>query len=651
MASTSDAFFSKERRVLAALATMLCVWTLPVSAKVVIEAGSPGVAVENGTNLLIALPIENLGDSTALDVELISIALIPTPVNFTLFPAVLTAPGLPVDLDTIAPNGVSVAQLRFTVPGPIASGGSQLQGLVSYRDSSSPVPLTQVFRLTIAILPPIPSGTKIRINKVGTVNVQNLPPPVPTNRTEADAESGEPQIFEPPGRPGPAMAPSGFSDPMRPLKSTSDPTLTEFTEFTALSESGTLAPPDTQIAAGRTRLLEMVNVTGAFYNKFNNSQIKTFDLGSLFLTNQGQGTDPRVVFDEESATYFAAYELRSPGGDEIRLGVAPEPGDNWTIYSVSSNNVDTCFDQPKLGFSLVVVTLSWNDYKNAQSCGSLPGKNFNGSEYIVVQKLGLLAALGSVPAVIWGPDTSRFGVFPSQSKFPSSTQYAAYHWDGTSNFHVMTFVGEPGVSDVNFTADDSYGIGSVSGPPAASQPSGGNMNIDAAGSGSRMLSVVWQNDSLWGVFNEGCIQSDQSNHVCQRFVNVSTSNKSVSQNVQLFASGADLYYGAVTLNGDGDLFFGLTISSTTLNLSAAVGGVPGAVFGPVTGGIIYQSGAQAYSSTNRWGDYSGAASDPDDPTLIWVAQEYGGLSNPAGNWGTAIGGFFFGTAPGLVSSR
>src|SRR5205814_5524563 len=98
----------------------------------------------------------------------------------------------------------------------------------------------------------------------------------------------------------------------------------------------------------------------------------------------------------------------------------------------------------------------------------------------------------------------------------------------------------------------------------------------------------------------------------------------------------------------------MTISSSTLNPSAVVGGVPGAVFGPETAGIIYQSGAQAYSSTNRWGDYSGAASDPNDPTVIWVAQEYGRLSRPAGNWRTAIGAFFFGNfgnTPGLVSSR
>jgi hypothetical protein len=64
-------------------------------------------------------------------------------------------------------------------------------------------------------------------------------------------------------------------------------------------------------------------------------------------------------------------------------------------------------------------------------------------------------------------------------------------------------------------------------------------------------------------------------------------------------------------------------------------------------GIAYQSGGQAYSSTNRWGDYSAAVRDPNDPTVVWVTQEWGGVkATPAtsgGTWATAIAAVFFGT--------
>src|SRR6267142_5563993 len=90
-----------------------------------------------------------------------------------------------------------------------------------------------------------------------------------------------------------------------------------------------------------------------------------------------------------------------------------------------------------------------------------------------------------------------------------------------------------------------------------------------------------------------------------------------------------------------------------LGLTFLLGG-PGTLFGTVTGGIIHQSGAQAYvcdgaTGCPRWGDYSGAARDPNDTTKGWVVQQYGGLAKgpgiPAGNWGTGIAAVFFAPAP------
>ena len=100
-----------------------------------------------------------------------------------------------------------------------------------------------------------------------------------------------------------------------------------------------------------------------------------------------------VRYKSESASqhFFGAYEHQTPGGDTIVLGVAGDPTIangvlqpwTWAICRIESNNVDTCFDQPKLGFSDNKVMLSWNDYANANSCTDLPGSKFAGSEYVV----------------------------------------------------------------------------------------------------------------------------------------------------------------------------------------------------------------------------------------------------------------------------
>lgn len=493
-------------------------------------------------------------------------------------------------------------------------------------------------------------ATPVPVSLIGTVDVQKLPPAPNRPKVEqADTFLPAPHIESTPGKPGPPMTSTGVSitnqkhiDVMPGKPGAEDPTLTMPESFLGLSQNGK-TPSDTQLAAGRTRLLQMVNITGAFFGKIGGAQLSTFDLGQFFLGNTGQGTDPRVMFDASTNTYFAAYELHPAGGDDIRLAVAAEPGDQWTIYEVRTNSSNLLFDQPKLGVSDDKVILSWNEYDAK--------RNFSGADYIVIQKAGLLSRVGSVPAVIWGPDSSRFQIVPVQSlSSDGGNHYAAYHNGGDSNIHLMTFTGVPGVSSVNFS-DDSFGIGSVSGPPLAAQPAGGDANI--ATNDDRLLSTAWQNNHLWGAFNEGCTpQGDRSTRACERFVEINTENKGVAQNVQLQSPGQDLYFGAVTLNGKDDLFFGLTFSSSTQDPEAVVLGVPGGSFGPVTGGIAYQSGSQAFSCgcgttgtpptpVFRWGDYAGAAREPNDPTAVWVVQQYGGITNPAGGWGTAIALVFF----------
>ena len=497
----------------------------------------------------------------------------------------------------------------------------------------------------------------VTVGVVGTVDVQKLPPPPSRSGTaEADEFLAAPHIEGPAGKPGPPKAPTAPSttkdkhiDVLPGKPGAADPTLTMPINFLGLSQNGKV-PSDTQLAAGKTRLLQMVNITGAFYGKLAGNQLKTFDLGQFFLGAVGQGTDPRVLFDAASNTFFAAYELNPSGGDDIRLAVAAEPGDQWTVYEVRTNNTNLLFDQPKLGVGDDKVTLSWNEYDKSKT-----PRSFNGADYIVIQKAGLLSRAASVPAVIWGPDSSRFQIVPVQSlSSDGGKHFAAYHLGGDSNIHLMTFTGVPGVSAVNFS-DDSFGIGSVAGPPLASQPAGGDANINT--NDDRLLSAVWQNNKLWGVFNEGCTpQGDRTTRTCERFVEMTTDNAGVEQNVQLQSPGQDIYFGAVTLDGSDDLFFGLTFSSSTQDPVAVVLGVPGGSFGAVTGGIAYQSGSQAYvcgcgttgkPPTNelRWGNYAGAARDPNDSTVAWVVQQYGGLASPAGFWGTAIAAVFFATTP------
>jgi hypothetical protein len=78
---------------------------LPASASAKLQAQLPGVAVE-GDDLLVALPIQNAGDTTAFRVVVTEIEL---------QRGRLDAPTLPVQLGTIAPDDSPVINLRFDV--------------------------------------------------------------------------------------------------------------------------------------------------------------------------------------------------------------------------------------------------------------------------------------------------------------------------------------------------------------------------------------------------------------------------------------------------------------------------------------------------------------------------------------------------------
>jgi hypothetical protein len=134
------------------------------------------------------------------------------------------------------------------------------------------------------------------------------------------------------------------------------------------------------------------------------------------------------------------------------------------------------------------------------------------------------------------------------------------------------------------------------------------------------LAVAAEPGDTWTIYEVCGNTSDTCFAVFNRFVEVLTSNNSVQTNVTLQSSSLALYYAAVSLDINGDLIFGLTIFSSTLNPTATVAGVPGGVFGAVVGGIGYQV-ARRPIRRRAAGRLLGCRERPNDPTVVWVLQE------------------------------
>src|SRR2546429_263573 len=67
-----------------------------------------------------------------------------------------------------------------------------------------------------------------------------------------------------------------------------------------------VAPPDTQLAAGTTQLVEMDNSTMSVWSK-SGTRLASADLNAFFAVPTGLSfTDPRVLYDAGSGRWFAS---------------------------------------------------------------------------------------------------------------------------------------------------------------------------------------------------------------------------------------------------------------------------------------------------------------------------------------------------------
>lgn len=399
-------------------------------------------------------------------------------------------------------------------------------------------------------------------------------------------------------------------------------------------------PPDTQLAAGPTYLVEAINSTMSIWSK-SGTLVASNNLNVFFPLPVGfTFGDPRILYDAESARWFlSGVAFDSSVHSEVFIGVSAtsDPTGAWNKYPLAMAN-GVLHDQPMTGVSSDKVVISWNDFAG----NSLSTAIFSGVETWVLQKSDLLAGVAVPLHFAFGPDATRYRIVPAQSLTPTTTQWLVYDnadcvvlvcTKGGPTVGVVAITGTPANNNVVATEHDPA-IRPTTTPPNPRQPSG--MSVDKA-IDDRFLSTVWQNGTLWVSGNDACMPAgDSAMRSCMRLVAISTNGASptVAQDFDGGSSGADFYYPAVTVNRSGDLFIAYSVSSSSIYPTAAAVDIRAATPGTFENAITLASGLGSYSGT-RWGDYSAAAPDPSVPGAVWVTAEYQASASDPGDWGTA----------------
>jgi hypothetical protein len=401
-------------------------------------------------------------------------------------------------------------------------------------------------------------------------------------------------------------------------------------------------PPDDSIAAGPAATLEVVNSSAWAYTT-GGAILGSFDLNTTLLTDSEQiagytVSDPRAIYDTSTGRWFlscVAYAAgpAASGVSDSRLRLAVSQGSSplgpWYRFTprASAAGSGILYDQPRLGVGSDKVVVTDDDY-NASG-------NFAGEGVLVLAKPPMLSAIAPASELVTrlASANSYFGLVPATTLQPSSSLVLAQNAtdnSGTSWFLVVeTLSGSVG----SIAVSEAVGsIGLMQQPPNPQQTA---MTGDID---NRLITVDQRGSLIWVTANDGCQPPPGiATHDCARFTEATTS-AAILQDLEYSGQNTDFFYPAAAFSASGDMAGVMSASSPTTSPSVLWVHQAAGAINQFDAGILV-TGSGPYTGT-RWGDYSGAAGDPANPSGVRVVGEY--ATTPSGspgtsNWGTFVG--------------
>lgn len=416
--------------------------------------------------------------------------------------------------------------------------------------------------------------------------------------------------------------------------------------------NGAVVPPDPQVTVGPSDVIEMVNEVAQVSTRAGQA-LATFDLRQLFGLPPGYDfSDPRILYDPSSQRWFASgvgVDFTTPAS-EVVLAVSsgPDPTGTWSSF-VNNPTAGALYDQPKMGLTDDTVVIAFNDFDASGG--------FAGGEIDVLDKAAVTSGTGTgpIPTTVHGPDPNLFGVVPAE-RVPGTTSYAVFDAADPAEPHtaalsaaVLAISGDPAQAPAT-VSEALAAVAPTSLPPDAAQAGTATL---VQTNDDRFLSAVWDNGSIWVAGDDGCSPAGSPQVMsCARVLELTPGPAGVALGADFDASsgpGTSLYFPALAVDGAGNVALVASTSSPSSYPGVVVLG-PLSATGP-GGSTLLAAGGGAYCpvTTNRpgcetdstggvrWGDYSGAASDPSSPGDLWVAGEVAPAAGSPALWATAVG--------------
>lgn len=428
-------------------------------------------------------------------------------------------------------------------------------------------------------------------------------------------------------------------------------------------------PPDQGLCVGAGTVIELVNLAAAGYDTHGNI---IFGVPLFIVFNESPNeflSDPRCFFDKTTSTFFLTVLAIDPTGTtshidvavlNLNLGLAVYQFD--TTDAVNPNCSGGCFaDQPYLGIDKYNLYIGGNEF-------GINTAYFGGALLFAISKSQLVSLAASPnfaeflhisdaggpietlqPAITYDANAPAEYLLHAFTVDPSGNNNSFDHRLGVfalTNQAAVTAGGLPTLSNPTIINSEFYAQ-----PNVALNPNSNVLNADD----DRMQQVEYINGNLMGALDTAVsIKGDPVNRDGAAWFDIEpslSSSHTVKAHVKaqgyIAAAGLYVLYPAIMQSKDGTVEMAFSISSSTINPSAAYAVVPDGKHGKNAGQIfVAASGTGPDTGFTcggplipcRWGDYSAAVLDPSS-TNIWMATEYippVGSQSVFANWGTAV---------------
>ena len=463
-------------------------------------------------------------------------------------------------------------------------------------------------------------------------------------------------------------------------------------------------PPDPDLAVGPSHVIVVVNTAFEVFDKQGRSLTGPIQFATFFdptqggsNTNPGSPTsgctaftfqfgaqrgavfDPDVVYDEAEDRFVIGID----GNGDSYCVAASQTGDPtgaWYRYGFPTDVNGAFFDFPHMGVGVDAIYMGSNQFDGSLTYG-FEGRVFamdkaamyNGTPLTVVtRELAAAGKEGPLNTKLDGtPQPAHMqGDFPSggphyiMGEFFDGKSHAVYGWTAPFGANIFDLLGDVDLAKASGVACEGFSCYPVDWPQK------GSVEIITAND-FRGQETKQRDGRLWTTQTVSC-NPGKGTRNCVRWAEIDPTDvtpgtlspgglvSGTSGVKQAGVFGSDWGYRtfpSIAVNGCGDMAVGYSFSAAPGNSggtwypSVYVNGrAAGDAPGKVGGERLLKKAAVPYSSFQdngglfgeRWGDYSGMASDPDGKTF-WYVGEYARANtpNPFANWGTYVGSFRF----------